>query len=409
MPLRTKESSASVPKEPAALMSLRPSLLLVVALAALAPGTAAAQHVRVVSRDVPLDAARVSAARSAPVSFTMVGIHWQGTRTGLVQDSGAARPLRTLAAGAAGSGGHARCRERRAGRARRLAYREPLVDGGRALDPVPACRPRHPPAHILLGQPGDRRRSGRGVFTADCGRRGGERRPGAAAADGPAGRVGRRRDDRPRRAGDRRPASLRDRPPHGRLEQLLALPSRPRSCAASSATTCSGTAGTTSATTSSSTSTAGCSRAVAAGSRRTSSARMRGGFNTGSVGVAVLGNYNSAAISPRRRTALQKLLAWRLDVGARLSARPLVDSGVRWELALAGRDFRPAARGLRATVTRARRAVRGTGSTACSVDRPARHRDRPAEALEPRGRGKRRRASSVSPAGSPPRGRGPSR
>ena len=38
------------------------------------------------------------------------------------------------------------------------------------------------------------------------------------------------------------------------------------------------------------------------------------GFNTGSTGVAVIGNYESQTISPAARTALVKLLAWRLDV-----------------------------------------------------------------------------------------------
>jgi N-acetylmuramoyl-L-alanine amidase/FlgD Ig-like domain len=60
-------------------MSLRRLLVLAVVLAALSPGTAAAQDVRVSIRDVPVDAARASVARSAPRSFTMVGIHWQGT------------------------------------------------------------------------------------------------------------------------------------------------------------------------------------------------------------------------------------------------------------------------------------------------------------------------------------------
>jgi flagellar hook assembly protein FlgD len=64
-------------------MSLRRSVLLTVVLAALVPGTAAAQDVRVVARDVPLEAAstaaRSIAARPAPVTFTMVGIHWQGS------------------------------------------------------------------------------------------------------------------------------------------------------------------------------------------------------------------------------------------------------------------------------------------------------------------------------------------
>ena len=38
------------------------------------------------------------------------------------------------------------------------------------------------------------------------------------------------------------------------------------------------------------------------------------GFNTGSVGVALLGNYNSATLSTAARSALVRLLAWRLDV-----------------------------------------------------------------------------------------------
>jgi flagellar hook assembly protein FlgD len=38
------------------------------------------------------------------------------------------------------------------------------------------------------------------------------------------------------------------------------------------------------------------------------------GFNTGSTGVAVLGNYDSQRISAAARAALVKLLAWRLDV-----------------------------------------------------------------------------------------------
>ncbi|MBW3592163.1 MAG: N-acetylmuramoyl-L-alanine amidase [Actinobacteria bacterium] len=39
------------------------------------------------------------------------------------------------------------------------------------------------------------------------------------------------------------------------------------------------------------------------------------GFNTGSVGVAVIGTYESAGISTSARDALVSLLAWRLDVG----------------------------------------------------------------------------------------------
>ena len=38
------------------------------------------------------------------------------------------------------------------------------------------------------------------------------------------------------------------------------------------------------------------------------------GFNTGSVGVAVLGEYSSLAVAARARSSLAALLAWRLDV-----------------------------------------------------------------------------------------------
>jgi N-acetylmuramoyl-L-alanine amidase len=38
------------------------------------------------------------------------------------------------------------------------------------------------------------------------------------------------------------------------------------------------------------------------------------GFNTGSAGVALIGSYDSASITPAARAALVRLLAWRLDV-----------------------------------------------------------------------------------------------
>jgi hypothetical protein len=38
------------------------------------------------------------------------------------------------------------------------------------------------------------------------------------------------------------------------------------------------------------------------------------GFNTGSVGVALLGNHDSAAVTTAARSALTRLIAWRLDV-----------------------------------------------------------------------------------------------
>src|SRR5205807_2980686 len=38
------------------------------------------------------------------------------------------------------------------------------------------------------------------------------------------------------------------------------------------------------------------------------------GFNYGSVGVAMIGNYNGAGLTAAARASLVKLLAWRLDV-----------------------------------------------------------------------------------------------
>jgi hypothetical protein len=38
------------------------------------------------------------------------------------------------------------------------------------------------------------------------------------------------------------------------------------------------------------------------------------GFNTGSVGISLLGNYDSMALSPAAREAVSRLIAWRLDV-----------------------------------------------------------------------------------------------
>ena len=39
------------------------------------------------------------------------------------------------------------------------------------------------------------------------------------------------------------------------------------------------------------------------------------GFNTGSVGIAVIGTYSGKAPTPEAESALARLLAWRLDVG----------------------------------------------------------------------------------------------
>jgi flagellar hook assembly protein FlgD len=64
-------------------MNLRRSLLLASLLAALAPGDGFGAEVSMVSRDVPIGqasgAARALSARPAPVVFDMVGLHWRGS------------------------------------------------------------------------------------------------------------------------------------------------------------------------------------------------------------------------------------------------------------------------------------------------------------------------------------------
>jgi hypothetical protein len=79
------------------------------------------------------------------------------------------------------------------------------------------------------------------------------------------------------------------------------------------------------------------------------------GFNTGSVGVAVLGTYGSTRISSAARSALQRLLAWRLDVAH-------VDSVSRLTFASYGNPRFPAGTGVR---VRAVSGHRDTGYTSC--------------------------------------------
>jgi flagellar hook assembly protein FlgD len=79
------------------------------------------------------------------------------------------------------------------------------------------------------------------------------------------------------------------------------------------------------------------------------------GFNTGSVGVAVLGTYGSARISTAARNALQRLLAWRLDAGH-------VDPVSLLNFTSYGNDRFPAGRVVR---LRAVSGHRDTGYTSC--------------------------------------------
>ena len=70
------------------------------------------------------------------------------------------------------------------------------------------------------------------------------------------------------------------------------------------------------------------------------------GFNTGSVGVAVLGTYGSAAPPAAARTALANLLAWRLDV-AHVDPLVVTDLDLRGERAVRVGSSGAVARGLR--------------------------------------------------------------
>jgi flagellar hook assembly protein FlgD len=79
------------------------------------------------------------------------------------------------------------------------------------------------------------------------------------------------------------------------------------------------------------------------------------GFNTGSTGVSVLGTYSSTPVSPAARSALVRLLAWRLDVA---HARPL--GHLTW--ISAGNPEYPTGRAVR---LRAIAGHRDTGPTSC--------------------------------------------
>ncbi len=108
------------------------------------------------------------------------------------------------------------------------------------------------------------------------------------------------------------------------------------------------------------------------------------GFNTGSVGVAVVGEYSSLAVSPQVRDSLAKLLAWRLDLAHvdPLSTLSFISGGnARFPAGLP-------------VFLRTVSGHRDTGFTDCpgtalynllNGDRRGRGEDRPAEAVRARG------------------------
>ena len=332
-----------------------------VALAAPA-ALARGRHVAWSSRDVPLGprGARQRPRRAASTSSACTGVAPGRSSSGRTASRGA---------GAAGSG----CAR------------------GARICPTRARARRGPPAGTSATRTGPARRTGsqyrtRGAVGARARVLRVEPRPRRCraprstrglAADHPAPRRGGRRVDQARRAALRRRGPLRRRPPHGRHQRLHARPSRPRSCAGSSSTTCRATAGTTSATTSSSTGTARSSRAATAASTRNVVGAHAQGFNTGSVGVAVIGNYDSTEISQAARAALVALLAWRLDI-AHVDPLAQVTLRLRRQLEVPGgnarhppRDLGPPRHGRhRLSGQRALRAARldralGRGRRAC--------------------------------------------
>ena len=240
------------------------------------PGRATSRWSRATCRSAP----RVAAGRGAADPLQHARPALAGPGHGRLPDAVARRPLERLAA---------RRRRRRARRRRRpsaharLARRQPRLVGagdtasssGTAgachaaarLLPLVASRPRPPRSRCERSRSRARRRSCRArSWEAD------EKiiaREAALRADAASSRSS---TTRPARTTTRRPR-------------------RRRSCAGSRSTTCRRTAGTTSATTSSSTASAPSTRAAAAGSTRNVIGAHALGFNTGTVGVALIGNF----------------------------------------------------------------------------------------------------------------------
>ena len=105
------------------------------------------------------------------------------------------------------------------------------------------------------------------------------------------------------------------------------------------------------------------------------------GFNTGSVGVAVLGSYGSSAPPKVARTALANLLAWRLDI-AHVDPTSTPDVGLRRQRALRRRSSGRVARRLRPSRHRLHDVSRGLRSTpSCRAIAQQAAGDRAAEAL----------------------------
>ena len=124
------------------------------------------------------------------------------------------------------------------------------------------------------------------------------------------------------------------------------------------------------------------------------------GFNTGSVGIALIGNYQSRdADAPRQLDALEKLLAWRLDL-AHVDPLSTLDVHLRRQRAVPGRHAGLPARRLGPPRHRPRPSARGEGSTrSCRRSRKA-ARDRAARSSTRRAVRARSAGPSASARGS---------
>jgi flagellar hook assembly protein FlgD len=334
-------------------MTLRRLLLLALALAALVPVEASADDVRIVTRDEPLGTSRSAATRAAPQAFTMLAVHWQGS-----------------------------------GRVWLRTAREPgRWSRWRRADPEAEDRP--DPGSQELGAAGWT--IGSPFWTGGARfvqyRTAGEvTRLRTFFISSPATDADRRAVARSRPAGSRVRASARAAQPAiirrsawGANESIVRAP--PSFASRIVLSIVHHTAGSN-----------GYSAAQAAaivrgiqryhvlsngwndigynflvdrfgrvyegrggGIARNVIGAHAEGFNTGSVGVAVLGSYGSTRISKAARVALRRLLAWRLDV-AHVDPRSHVD------FTSFGNERFPAGRVVR---LRAVSGHRNTGSTSC--------------------------------------------
>ena len=323
----------------------------------------------------------LAAAAAPPARFNLVGLHWRGRGLGAVPDALDERPLESLAGGGARGGGPARRGHRRACPLERLAARQSLV--GRSSDRI---------EYRLRGRV--TRLRAWFVWSPDAGVPARTLLKAGAPAIVP--RKGWNADEKIRRAGPSFAATLRlavvhhtagangytaaQAPAIVRAIQLYHVKGNGWNDIGYNflvdrfGTVYEGRYG--------------------GGIERNVVGAHAEGFNTGSVGVGVLGEYSSLAVAAKARESLAALLAWRLDVAH-------VDPATTQSF-ISGGNARFAA-GL-PVFLRTVSGHRDTGFTDCPGRRsttcsPPRRRGlpaRPAEALRAHGHRRRSRHGPVS-------------